>query len=127
MRPQIKLTSMMMMVGVVWAGAFTDRLNSDLLTTLQHNGHTYHVFDDAMTWQQARDFARGVTFGDQAGYLTQIDNAAIYSLLLAHDGFFEKTASDGGGARYVWIGASDLTVEGDWRWARDLAFKGTEK
>lgn len=101
-------------------GSLITEVNAALVDTFQFGGHTYQIYDDALTWSAARDFSAAQTFGGQFGYLTRIDsmqeNDAIYSTLVANDASFSAEAFDGGGARYAWIGASDLLNEGDWLW-----------
>lgn len=80
-----------------------------------HNGHTYLVFNEGKTFDEAKQAAEAVTTGSS---LAIIDNAEenqfLYELLdKAHA---TTTAQDGGGASYAWIGASDVAQEGTWQW-----------
>lgn len=92
------------------------------IDTFIHNGHTYKLFSsaDARTWQNAVTFAQGLVENGQPGYLARIDDAAenmrIFQSITANQASLTSVAPDGGGGRYVWIGANDLITEGDWRW-----------
>lgn len=37
-----------------------------LLAVVEHGGHTYHVYNGALTWQQVSDFSRGETVGGRS-------------------------------------------------------------
>ncbi|MGB0344291.1 MAG: lectin-like protein [Coraliomargarita sp.] len=91
-----------------------------LVATFTHGGHTYEIYDDARSWSNARTDATGRSLFGQQGYLVEIgsqaENDAIFNQLLANNASFTQTASDGGGARYVWTGANDITNEGTWVW-----------
>ena len=80
---------------------------------LHYGGHTYRIVKKAATWQQAKAAAEKA-----GGQLLIIDSAAennfIYKQLQAVG--ITTTAPDGGGARYVWLGGSDIAKEGEWRW-----------
>lgn len=85
---------------------------------LYHAGHTYEVIEYGYSWESARHTAE--MWG---GRLARIDNAAentaVFNYLKkASAKWAEKyTADDGGGAHYVWIGASDIAKEGSWKWS----------
>jgi hypothetical protein len=88
-----------------------------------YNGHTYDVITTAASWDNASLDATGKSINGASGYLTRIDdsneNTEIYNQLknnIASDSFGNTLASDGGGASYVWIGASDIQTEGAWTW-----------
>jgi hypothetical protein len=86
------------------------------------NQHAYRLYGDpdARSWANAASFAGSLIVGGQPGYLARIDdageNAQIFQAMTANLGALTQTAPDGGGGRYVWIGANDRTTEGDWRW-----------
>jgi hypothetical protein len=90
--------------------------------TFIHNGHTYKLFSsaDARTWQNAVIFAATQSVNGQTGYLARVDDAAenvrIFQSVNANAGVLTSVAPDGGGGRYVWLGANDIATEGDWRW-----------
>jgi hypothetical protein len=87
-------------------------------------GHRYDVVTAAATWADAAAAARTRSVNGQPGYLVRIDsaeeNAEIARQLSARlpaPDLSSTSASDGGGAAYVWIGANDLESEGEWKWA----------
>jgi hypothetical protein len=88
----------------------------------EFNGHQYRLYADpaARTWADAAAFAATLSVGGQAGYLAQVDSAAenarLFQSILANQAVLTRTAPDGGGGRYVWIGANDRSTEGTWRW-----------
>ena len=89
--------------------------------TFTYNGHSYEIVKTARSWQEASNDAVA-----KGGYLAHInskkENEEIYSRLLRHISDAElltTRAADGGNASYVWIGGSDHTTEGTWRWSDD--------
>ncbi|HGY10626.1 MAG TPA: DUF4832 domain-containing protein [Oceanithermus profundus] len=81
-------------------------------------GHRYEVVKTALGWTGARDYAAA-----HGGYLVEIgsaaENDAVFALVrreVAAAEYDATRAADGGGAAYVWIGASDLQEEGVWVW-----------
>ena len=93
------------------------------LTWTGTSGHTYALFQLRKTWDQAKTFAISVD-----GYLVKVDtfqeNTEIFTSL---NNFLSpsdirssgSSADDGGGATYVWLGASDAASEGNWKWVYD--------
>ena len=69
------------------------------------NGHYYRVSDSTASWSTAKTAAEASTFGGVSGYLATVTSAAEKTYIL-------NRMSDG-----VWIGASDIASEGNWRWA----------
>ena len=93
-----------------------------------HNGHEYQVITSAKPWQAALADATTKSVDGASCYLARIDdsaeNNAIFSQLSSNipsSDFGSTTASDGGGAAYVWIGANDRRVEGTWIWEDNQA------
>ena len=82
------------------------------------NGHTYQVVTTGLSFTDAKAAAEAV-----GGYLviinSQAENDFVYGLL--SNAGITTTAADGGGAKYVWIGASDATTEGAWQWVDGTA------
>ncbi|MFN7911076.1 MAG: T9SS type A sorting domain-containing protein [Bacteroidota bacterium] len=79
----------------------------------------YRVVKELKTWTQAASCA--VSDG---GHLAEInslaENTAVYNgILAAGVSSVYASVNDGGGIAYVWIGASDIAVEGTWRWDGD--------
>jgi hypothetical protein len=85
-----------------------------------HNGHYYEIYDDLKTWAEAKTSAAGKTINGVSGYLAEInstaENTAIFNALQNNTASFTQIASDGGNARYAWIGANDNQTEGTWVW-----------
>ena len=86
--------------------------------SFKYNGHSYEIVKTARSWQAAYDDAHS-----KGGYLVEIndeaENAEIYSRLnryIAANEYAGTIASNGGGASYVWLGASDAASEGSWQW-----------
>lgn len=68
------------------------------------DGHFYQVIDSAVSWSSAEAAAEASTYGGVSGYLANVTSAG------------EKTYLQNRMSNGVWIGASDGTSEGDWRW-----------
>ncbi len=68
------------------------------------NGHLYEYVPASLTWAEARDAAALKTYNGLQGYLFNVTSAEENAFLLA------KMTTDG------WLGASDESSEGDWRW-----------
>ena len=68
------------------------------------NGHFYEFIDARTSWTAARTAAQASSHLGQQGYLATITSAGEQAFLLG-------LASDG------WLGGTDQTVEGEWRWA----------
>ena len=87
--------------------------NAAFLLEKTWKNHNYKFYSDQLSWADAKDFA-----ANAGGYLlvvnTSVENDFIKSSLNSLS--FVGSASDGGGAIYVWLGASDKEVEGEWKW-----------
>ncbi|MBK9140093.1 MAG: C-type lectin domain-containing protein [Verrucomicrobia bacterium] len=107
------------------------QLHAGLIASGQYNGHTYQVWgndgltNDERDYLSASAFAATLNFAGAPGRLVRMDdfleNSFVHALLGSVDALLTSTAADGGGVRYVWIGADDLddadTInEGVWRW-----------
>lgn len=87
-----------------------------------HNGHNYQLVTSAKTWAEAKQYAE-----QQGGHLAIIESAAentAISNYLSSTTFSFPTASDGGGAPYVWLGATDSLQEGSWVWSNGNPVSG---
>ena len=86
-------------------------------------GHTYEFVAAARTWQDASTYAQA-----QGGHLAVItsasENNAIIQAALADTSLISSapTANDGGGAKYLWLGATDVVVEGRFAWVTGESF-----
>lgn len=87
------------------------------MDTLFFNGHKYQLVTNSLSWADAKSAAE-TAGGHLATISSEAENSAISSFLLS-TGLTYPTASDGGGAAYVWLGASDSAVEGNWQWVDD--------
>ena len=101
------------------AGAFADLI-------FEYGGHTYKLIESPSTWQQATAIAERMTLGGQPGYLARIDseaeNRAIFEVVsgrLSSDQLKSTVPDDGSGEAFIWLGASDAEVEGQWRWSNN--------
>lgn len=98
-----------------------------------YNGHTYEIETAQLGWDDASANALGLAWNDGGrlggdielplivpSYLSIIgsaaENAAILKNLKASVAKGATTAADGGGASYLWLGASDVQSEGSWQW-----------
>jgi hypothetical protein len=89
------------------------------------NGHTYEFITTATTWTAAS--ANATAVGAHLAILSSAsENAAVFSNAIANDSLLSNapTAGDGGGAKYIWLGASDKVAEGVWRWVDDNSVSG---
>jgi hypothetical protein len=104
-----------------------------------HDGHSYLVVKQERAWLAAALDAAARQLAGASGYLTVIDSAAENQAIFTQisnpanilPGEYAATqAPDGGNGTYVWIGATDRIVEGDWIWeangdaAGELFYRG---
>jgi hypothetical protein len=73
--------------------------------------HWYWRFDQSMTWHQARDFCQGL-----GGYLATFTSEAEKAFVVHRWGTSSR----------FWLGASDETDEGGWRWVTGEPFDWTD-
>ncbi|NRP96471.1 Ig-like domain-containing protein [Marinobacterium sp. xm-a-127] len=99
------------------------------LTWTGASGHTYQLYKQLYTWDEASNFAQSI-----GGYLVKVDdyaeNTELYSKLassLTYNDLNTSYALDGGAAAYVWLGASDAASEGNWVWAYDSSTLSTTR
>lgn len=96
---------------------FTTSGGTIMSTIFYDNGHTYYTVTTAKTWAEASQYAQSL-----GGYLAVITSASENDLLFSkatQDTSLMSNAPiapDGGGAKYLWLGASDVSVEGEWKW-----------
>lgn len=93
------------------------------MTRFYFGGHTYDTVSLPYTWQGASTYAQA-----QGGYLAVItsagENNAIIQAALADTRLasLSLTANDGGGAKYLWLGATDTASEGRFEWVTGESF-----
>ncbi len=68
------------------------------------NGHVYEFLPNQLDWASAKTAAEARVVGGQHGYLATLTDPAEEAYVIP------KLTGSG------WAGASDATVEGDWRW-----------
>lgn len=82
-----------------------------------YGDHEYILVTTPMTWIEAKNYAT-----ELGGHLAIIDSAeenkAIFSAVTSAISS-APYAPDGGGASYVWLGASDIGNEAHWTWVDD--------
>lgn len=97
-------------IGVVLTAWVAD---AQSLIPITYSGHVYVAVRTPMTWIAASNFAAAAQ-----GRLPIVNDAAenhfLYQQAVALG--FTNTVADGGGSRYIWLGASDAAAEGVWRW-----------
>ncbi len=74
------------------------------------NGHWYQVFDNTMTWHEAKDYCKSI-----GGYLATITSQQ------ENDFVFENLVYPIG--HYCWLGGTDETNEGTWQWITGEAWE----
>ncbi len=89
--------------------------------------HTYAVaYDKKFTWDSAKLEAERYD-----AHLATISSAEENQFISAHISETSKklpipVANDGGGAMYLWLGASDISKEGTWMWVDNLSLSDTK-
>lgn len=93
--------------------------------TFLYGGHTYKIVKEKQTWTDASSCA--VTMGGRLVEITsKEENDTVFGAIKnAGIPLNYSTVSDGGGATYVWIGATDKLNEGVWLWDGDNNGQGT--
>lgn len=129
----LKITKQSIMVKVIWKvlviaifllGVFPVKgqscLDSSKTYFFNYNGKNYAVVKEQKSWTAAVACAR------ELGYvLVHINDSAEQNAIAdtiingANVSPSYTTVADGGGAAYVWIGATDKGTEGQWQWDGD--------
>jgi hypothetical protein len=85
----------------------------------EFGGHVYLIVNEPTTWPQADIYARAAL-----GYLAVVSNPTenqfLFTNLLAEG--ISSVAPNGGGAKYAWIGGSDVAVPDTWLWVNGNPF-----
>jgi hypothetical protein len=84
------------------------------------NNHQYQLAKVKANWVNA-ELAAISLGGHLAVIETKEENKALSDFLLPLSTNF-PSAADGGDARYVWLGASDIKAEGSWEWTNAADF-----
>lgn len=114
MRTTINITLITVICCALLAGCKKD--DTPKPDAFTHSGHSYQIVKTLKTWSEAA--ADAVAKG---GYLVEIgdeaeQNTVYQGIMDAGISAAYTNVTDGGGAAYVWIGATDRTVEGQWKW-----------
>ncbi len=94
-----------------------DSLN---IYTFKYQGRTYEIVKEMKNWADAADCAE-----ERGGFLAHINSQeeqdSIWYQIISGAAIPDNytTVMDGGGVAYIWIGASDIAVEGTWIWDGD--------
>lgn len=107
-------------VTYVATASLDECVDASNIYSFTYNNKTYEIVKETKNWQQAAACA-----AERGGYLAEIndsaENSALFNQLSNNAGIniSSTTASDGGGASYVWIGGNDIFTEGNWIWDGD--------
>jgi hypothetical protein len=87
--------------------------DSNLLLEETYGNHNYKFYSNRLSWGEAEDFA-----ANAGGSLMVVNSSAENDFLKSslNNLSFVGSATDGGGATYVWLGGNDKAIEGEWRW-----------
>ena len=109
--------SLVLLFGFLISSAFSQCADSTHIFTFKFNNKKYEVVKESKSFPAAAICAK-----ERGGYLAEINNkaeqAAVFSAVLKNAGIAPNyvSVSTGGGAAYVWIGATDKRTEGIWLW-----------
>ena len=81
-------------------------------TAVEFNGHYYQVYDNSMTWTEAKEYCEKL-----GGHLVTITTADEQS-------FVESIIKNGTKSCY-WLGGTDEEAEGNWKWVTGEKFSYT--
>lgn len=82
--------------------SFDKKYNSD---TCYYDGHTYKIFDIAMTWTEAKEYCENMG-GHLVTLTSRIEDQIIYDFVSNSNYEFAE----------FWAGGSDFNSEGNWYW-----------
>lgn len=78
------------------------------IATIDWNGHTYHVYDESMTWEEAKQYCENS--GGHLATITSEEENTIISNLISNSNYTKSM---------YWLGGYK---DGDWKWITDESF-----
>ena len=93
--------------------------------TIPSTGKDYKIIRENVTWSQAVENSI-IYGGNLAQFETDLEAQNFWDVFSSSEFYenldqeFETSASEEGGAKYIWLGANDAISEGTWKWIQDL-------
>ena len=93
--------------------------------TIPSTGQEYKIIRETVTWSQAVENSI-IYGGNLAQFETDLEAQNFWDVFSSSEFYenlnqeFETSASEEGGAKYIWLGANDAISEGTWKWIQDL-------
>lgn len=95
------------------SGMYSTKNTSDENGLYHYNGNTYQIFDQSLTWTEAKEYCEGL-----GGHLATLTSAEEYEFIKS---IIPTTSSKD----IFWLGGTDEAVETKWKWVTDEAFEYT--
>ncbi len=80
-------------------------------TAVEFNGHYYQVYDNSMTWTEAKEYCEKL-----GGHLVTITS-------IEENNYIKDLVVSNGKKNAYWLGASDSETEGVWKWVTGEPFE----
>jgi CubicO group peptidase (beta-lactamase class C family) len=80
------------------------------------DSHAYEIISQPMDWSEAQEYALSI-----GGNLVKVESFQENIFLRSLMAETTTIATDGGGAKYFWLGGTDENLEGSWHWTDDTA------